>query len=329
MISMAKKLSRGHHPLCRLHQVDVPQNRLGLADWLTDRDHPLFARVMVNRLWQMMFGVGIVQTAEDFGTQGERPTHPELLDYLSREFAASDWDIKRLIKQLVLSSTYRQSSVTSPELLAEDRDNRLLARGPRYRMSAEMIRDAALATSGLLVDRVGGPSVKPYQPPGLWIEMQNRPYEPDHGEKLYRRSLYTYIKRSVPPPNMVALDATNREVCTVRRQRTSTPLAALVMLNDPTFVEAARALAGDLLQTQGLNVEDCIREGYHAYRESPSERKRTRRISASVSQATRDLQRGCGGCKIVTRSRRIFARYGFSSGRARCSDLRGKCDFKP
>ncbi|MEK6269150.1 MAG: DUF1553 domain-containing protein [Planctomycetales bacterium] len=241
---------------------DVPQNRLGLADWLTDRDHPLFARVMVNRLWQMMFGVGIVQTAEDFGTQGERPTHPELLDYLSREFAASDWDIKRLIKQLVLSSTYRQSSVTSPELLAEDRDNRLLARGPRYRMSAEMIRDAALATSGLLVDRVGGPSVKPYQPPGLWSEMQNRPYEPDHGEKLYRRSLYTYIKRSVPPPNMVALDATNREVCTVRRQRTSTPLAALVMLNDPTFVEAARALAGDLLQTQGLNVEDCIREGY-------------------------------------------------------------------
>ena len=152
--------------------------------------------------------------------------------------------------------------MTSPELLAKDRNNRLLARGPRYRMSAEMIRDAALATSGLLVDRVGGPSVKPYQPPGLWIEMQNRPYEPDHGEKLYRRSLYTYIKRSVPPPNMVALDATNREVCTMRRQRTSTPLAALVMLNDPTFVEAARALAGDLLQTQGLNVEDCIREGY-------------------------------------------------------------------
>ena len=242
--------------------TDAPKNRLGLADWLTDKNHPLFARVMVNRLWQMIFGVGIVKTAEDFGIQGERPAYPNLLDYLSRDFADSNWDIKRLLKQLVLSATYQQSSVASPELLAKDRDNRLLARGPRYRMSAEMIRDAALATSGLLVNRMGGPSVKPYQPPGLWIEMQNRPYEPDHGEKLYRRSLYTYIKRSVPPPNMVALDATNREVCTMRRQRTSTPLAALVMLNDPTFVEASRALAGDLLQTKGLNIEDCIREGY-------------------------------------------------------------------
>ena len=241
---------------------DTPLNRLGLADWLTDPDHPLFARVMVNRLWQMVFGMGIVKTAEDFGTQGERPTHPRLLDYLSREFTENQWDIKQLIKQLVLSTTYRQSSVVSPELLAKDRDNRLFARGPRYRMSAEMIRDAALATSGLLVERVGGPSVKPYQPPGLWIEMQNRPYEPDHGEKLYRRSLYTYIKRSVPPPNMVALDATNREVCTMRRQRTSTPLAALVMLNDPTFVEASRALAGNLLQTAGPDIENCIREGY-------------------------------------------------------------------
>ena len=240
----------------------APPNRLGLAAWLTDRDHPLFARVMANRLWQMIFGVGIVKTAEDFGTQGERPTHPKLLDYLAREFASRDWDIKRLVRQMVLSATYRQSSVASPELLAKDRDNRLLARGPRYRMSAEMIRDAALATSGLLVNRVGGPSVKPYQPPGLWIEMQNRPYEPDEGERLYRRSLYTYIKRSVPPPNMVALDATNREVCTMRRQRTSTPLAALVMLNDPTFVEAARALAGSLLRLEGLDVEDCIREGY-------------------------------------------------------------------
>ncbi|MEC7502198.1 MAG: DUF1553 domain-containing protein [Planctomycetota bacterium] len=240
----------------------APPNRLGLAAWLTDRDHPLFARVMANRLWQMVFGVGIVKTAEDFGTQGERPTHPKLLDYLAREFASSDWDIKRLIRQMVLSATYRQSSMASPELLTKDRDNRLLARGPRYRMSAEMIRDAALATSGLLVNRVGGPSVKPYQPPGLWIEMQNRPYEPDDGERLYRRSLYTYIKRSVPPPNMVALDATNREVCTMRRQRTSTPLAALVMLNDPTFVEAARALAGSLLRLEGLDVEDCIREGY-------------------------------------------------------------------
>ncbi|MBC19770.1 MAG: hypothetical protein CMJ74_05880 [Planctomycetaceae bacterium] len=241
---------------------DAPPNRLGLATWLTDQDHPLFGRVMANRLWQMVFGIGIVETAEDFGIQGARPTHPQLLDYLAREFASSDWNIKRLIRHLVLSATYRQSSVVSPERLAEDRDNRLLARGPRYRMSAEMIRDAALAASGLLVDRVGGPSVKPYQPSGLWIEMQNRPYEPDHGENLYRRSLYTYIKRSVPPPNMVALDATNREVCTMRRQRTSTPLAALVMLNDPTFVEAARALAGSLLKSSSLEIEDCIHQGY-------------------------------------------------------------------
>ena len=242
--------------------ADAPVNRLGLAQWLTDPGHPLFSRVMANRLWQMVFGVGIVKTAEDFGTQGERPTHPELLDYLACEFMENDWDIKQLVKQMVMSATYRQSSVTSPESLAVDRENRFLARGPRYRMSAEMIRDSALAASGLLVQRVGGPSVRPYQPPGLWIEMQNRPYEPDHGEKLYRRSLYTYVKRSVPPPNMVALDATNREVCTMRRQRTSTPLQALVMLNDPTFVEAARVLAGQLLQSNGNDIEKCLQEAF-------------------------------------------------------------------
>ena len=255
--------------------ADAPGNRLGLAQWLTDPEHPLVSRVMVNRLWQMVFGVGIVKTAEDFGTQGERPTHPELLDYLARDFVENDWDIKRLVKQLVMSATYRQSSVAPPELLAVDRENRLLTRGPRYRMSAEMIRDAALAASGLLIQRVGGPSVRPYQPPGLWIEMQNRPYEPDHGEKLYRRSLYTYIKRSVPPPNMVALDATNREVCAMRRQRTSTPLAALVLLNDPTFVEAARMLAEELLRSSGGDIGKCIEQAFsRTLSRSPSRQER-------------------------------------------------------
>jgi hypothetical protein len=242
--------------------ADAPPNRLGLAQWLTDPAHPLFSRVAVNRFWQMVFGTGIVKTAEDFGVQGDRPTHPELLDFLATEFSAGDWDTKAILKQMVMSATYRQSSKMSPELLDRDPENHLLARGPRYRLPAEMIRDSVLAVSGLLVRKIGGPSVKPYQPPGLWIEMQNRPYEQDKGDKLYRRSLYTYIKRSVPPPNMVALDAPNREICMLRRQRTSTPLMALVMLNDPTFVEASRVLAQRILLEAGPQLEDCIRLGF-------------------------------------------------------------------
>jgi hypothetical protein len=221
----------------------VKADRLGLARWLVDKTHPLTRRVVVNRYWQMLFGIGIVETTEDFGTQGEPPSHPLLLDFLATEFSDVGWDLKAMLRQMVTSSTYRQSSKMSPGLLARDPDNRLLARGPRFRLAAETIRDNALAISGLLVGTKGGPSVRPYQPPGLWKEATNRPYKQDHGEKLYRRSLYTYWRRSVPPPNMVALDATNREVCVVRRQRTNTPLAALVMMNDPAFVEAARVLA--------------------------------------------------------------------------------------
>ena len=228
----------------------APRNRLGFARWLVDPGHPLTARVAVNQLWQICFGAGLVKTADDFGTQGEFPSHPELLDWLAVEFIDSGWDVKALLRLIVTSQTYQQSSQATPELRVRDPENRLLACGPRYRLPAEMIRDNALAVSGLLIERIGGPSVKPYQPAGLWKEMRNDSYEQDHGSALYRRSLYTYRKRSVPPPSLNAFDAPDRETSCVRRQRTNTPLMALVTLNDPTFVEAARALAQRLL-TEG------------------------------------------------------------------------------
>ena len=220
-----------------------PPNRLGLARWIMKPDHPLTARVAANRMWQAVFGRGIVLTSEDFGTQGALPSHPQLLDWLATEYVRVGWDRKRMVAAIVTSSTYGQSSRISARWRERDPENRLLARGPRTRLPAEIIRDNALAVSGLLVERLGGPSVKPYQPAGLWKETSNRGYKQDHGEHLYRRSLYTYWKRSVPPPNMFAIDAPTRETCIVRRQRTNTPMMALVMLNDPTFVEAARTLA--------------------------------------------------------------------------------------
>ncbi len=222
-------------------------NRLGLARWLVDPSHPLTARVAVNRTWQTLFGRGLVATSEDLGTQGELPSHPRLLDWLAREYICGGWDTKSLLRRLVMSATYRQSSATHREGWLRDPENRLLSRGARYRLKAELIRDAALSVSGLLVERLGGPSVKPYQPGGLWKETSNRPYVQGSGASLYRRSLYTYWKRSVPPPNMFALDAPTRETCTTRRQVTNTPLMALVLMNDPTFVEAARVLASRAL----------------------------------------------------------------------------------
>ncbi len=222
-------------------------DRLGLAKWLVAEDNPLTARVTVNRVWQMLFGVGLVKTAEDFGVQGEPPSHPELLDWLAVEFRESGWDTKRLLRLLVTSRAYRQSSRLTPGLARLDPDNRLLARAPRLRLSAEMIRDQALSASGLLVERLGGPSVKPYQPGGLWEEIADTPYVRDKGLDLYRRGLYTYWKRTVAPPSAVTFDAQGREACSVLESRTNTPLQALNLLNDVTYVEASRVLAARVM----------------------------------------------------------------------------------
>ncbi len=229
-------------------------NRLGLARWMTSRSNPLLARVTVNRFWQMYFGTGLVKTTEDFGQQGEWPSHPELLDWMALEFMDSGWDVKALQKRIVMSATYRQASQATPELTQLDPENRLLARGPRVRLPAEMIRDQALAAASLLVDKVGGPSVKPYQPAGLWkeITMQDGDYEPGSGEDLYRRSLYTFWRRTVAPPMMLNFDSAMRESCTVRENKTNTPLQALNLMNDVTFLEAARNL-GALMLKEGLN----------------------------------------------------------------------------
>ncbi len=242
---------------------DLPRNRLGFAQWLLRPENPLTARVTVNRFWQELFGNGIVKTSEDFGTTGELPSHPELLDWLAIEFRENGWDIKRFFKLLVTSATYRQSAQVTPEKLEKDPDNRLLSRGPRYRLDAEIIRDYALAASGLLVRKLGGPSVKPYQPEGVWeavamIGSNTRDYRRDDGDKLYRRSLYTFWKRAAPPASMDIFNAPSREVCTVRRERTNTPLQALVTLNDPQFVEAARWLAQTTLKSGGDKDETRI-----------------------------------------------------------------------
>jgi mono/diheme cytochrome c family protein len=233
---------------------DLPRNRLGFAKWLLQPQHPLTSRVTVNRFWQEVFGTGIVRTSGDFGIAGELPSHPELLDWLAVDFRDTGWDVKRFFKLLVMSATYRQAAVTTPEKLEKDRDNRLLSRGPRFRMDAEMVRDYALAASGLLVPKLGGPSVKPYQPPGVWeavamIGSNTRDYKQDKGENLYRRSMYTFWKRSAPPASMEIFNAPSRETCAVRRERTNTPLQALVTLNDVQFVEAARALAQSALKS--------------------------------------------------------------------------------
>lgn len=227
---------------------DYPRNRVGLAQWLFHSDHPLTARVTVNRYWQLCFGRGLVETTEDFGSQGSTPTHPDLLDWLAVTFMESGWDVKELLRTMVTSAAYRRSSMTSETMRTEDPSNQFLARSPGYRLSAEQIRDLALSASGLLVQQVGGESVKPYQPEGLWIDKGSFSpkllrYVPDEKDKLYRRSLYTFIRRTSPPPYMSTFDAPNRDVCTVRRETTNTPLQALVLMNDPQFFEAARMLA--------------------------------------------------------------------------------------
>jgi mono/diheme cytochrome c family protein len=242
---------------------DQPNNRIGFANWLLRPEHPLTARVTVNRFWQELFGNGIVKTSGDFGVAGELPSHQELLDWLAIEFRENGWDIKKFFKMLVMSATYRQSAVITPEKLEKDGQNRLLSRGPRFRMDAEMVRDYALASSGLLVRKLGGPSVKPYQPDGVWeavamIGSNTRDYRRDTGENLYRRSMYTFWKRAAPPASMDILNAPNRETCAVRRERTNTPLQALLTLNDPQFVEAARHLAQITLRDGGDKFESRV-----------------------------------------------------------------------
>ena len=250
----------------------VPNNRLGLARWLVDRSNPLTARVAVNRLWQMLFGTGLVKTVDDFGAQGEWPSHPELLDWLAVEFMSFPenpksetrnpktraWDVKSLLRLMVTSATYRQSSRSTPALQQRDPDNRLLARGPRMRLSAEMVRDQALFAGGLLCEKQGGPSVKPYQPAGLWKELADTEYVQDTGENLYRRTMYTFFKRTVAPPAMMTFDAAGRETCVVRETRTNTPLQALTLMNDATFVEAARGLAQRVMANGGQKPEDRL-----------------------------------------------------------------------
>jgi hypothetical protein len=239
-------------------------NRLTLARWLVDPSHPLTSRVTVNRFWQMYFGHGIVKTVEDFGAQGEPPVHPELLDWLATEFVRTGWEVKAIQRLIVTSATYRQSSHVTTELREKDPENRLLARGPRHRLPAETIRDNALAVSGLLNDKIGGPSVLPYQPPGLWEEMafgdgfSMQEYVQSHGKDLYRRSMYTLWKRTVPPAAMATFDAPDREKCVARRAVTNTPLQALVTLNDPTYVEAARAMAQRTLLEGGRDAQGRI-----------------------------------------------------------------------
>jgi hypothetical protein len=238
-------------------------NRLDLANWLTDRANPLTARVAVNRFWQSYFGMGIVKTVDDFGSQGEWPSNPELLDWLAVEFMESGWDVKAIQKLIVTSAAYRQSSAVTPEMLAKDPDNRLIARGPRLRLGPEAIRDQALAVSGFLVEKIGGPSVKPYQPAGLWQELAGgKGYEQSKGEGLYRRSLYTWWKRTSPPPYMMNFDSPNREQCAVFENRTNSPLQALDLMNDVTFLEASRKFAERIMAEGGATPETRIDYGY-------------------------------------------------------------------
>jgi hypothetical protein len=248
-----------------LHKMPdrAPTNRLGLAQWIVSPENPLTARVIVNRFWAELFGVGLVKTAEDFGTMGDPPANQALLDWLAVEFIESGWDVKHLFELMVTSAAYRQSAETTPEKLEKDPQNRLLSRGPRFRMDAEMVRDYALAASGLLVSKIGGPSVRPYQPDGVWeaVAMQEsntRKYKRDTGESLYRRSLYTFWKRAAPPASMDIFNAPSRETCTVRRERTNTPLQALATLNDPQFIEAARHLAQEALKRDGKDLAPAL-----------------------------------------------------------------------
>jgi hypothetical protein len=280
---------------------DQPHNRLGLAHWLVDPTNPLPARVTVNRYWQQVFGTGLVKSSEDFGSQGESPSHPELLDWLAGEFIRSGWNVKQLMKLMVTSATYRQHSRLTAKLQEKDPENRLLARAPRYRWPAEIIRDQALATSGLLVEKQGGPSVKPYHPAGLYEQVTAGTgyitYVPGKGDDLRRRSLYTYWKRSVPNPGMLLFDAPFREACTLRRPRTSTPLQALNLMNDPTYVEAARFLAQRMIREGGATPEFRLTYGFRQLLARPPQAAELKVLRAAFDRSWADFQKDTAAAK--------------------------------
>ena len=269
----------------------LPKNRMGLAQWLFDPNNALVPRVAINRYWQMIFGKGLVKTSEDFGNQGERPSHPDLLDWLASDFREHQWDVKYAIKQMVMSYTYRQTSQCPEELRKLDPENKFLARSPSYRWPAEMIRDNALKASGLLVQKTGGPSVKPYQPKGLWKEViqasaKLRSYKQDSAQGLYRRSLYTFSRRFAPNPFMINFDGTPREICTIRRNVTSTPLQALTLLNDPQFVEASRVLSEKVQQEYPDSLDQQLQM---AFRRSTGLKPTNEQLNVLKSQYEQSL----------------------------------------
>ncbi len=295
------------HPL---NTTEATPSRMDLANWLVDPVNPLTARVAVNRFWQQLFGVGLVKTSEDFGAQGEWPSHPELLDYLAVRFVQSGWDVRALMREMVMSQTYRQSSYATPEDYRRDPENRLLARGSRFRMDSEMIRDSILVTSGLLNPKMYGPSVKPPQPQGLWKSVSlpssyPNEFKPDTGNSIYRRSIYTYWKRGMPPPQMTIFNAPTREECIARRERTNTPLQALIMLNESEYLKAARQLATNVLAEKGLDDGqrvDVIYETITACELSPSNRdsliKLLADLRASYGKATDLAADLCGETEL-------------------------------
>lgn len=281
--------------------ADLPRNRLGLAKWLVSRENPLTARVIVNRFWQHFFGTGLVRTSEDFGSQGEPPSHPELLDWLAVTFQESGWDMKKLVKLIVTSEAYQQSSRHSSD--QSDLSNQWLSRGPRHRLSAEVIRDQALAASGLLVAKIGGPSVKPYHPPGLYeqvVAQRDNPkstYQQGSGDDLHRRSLYTYWKRSVPHPGMLLFDAPFRETCALRRSRSNTPLQALNLMNDPTYVEAARFLAQRMIKEGGTSIESRLTHGFHLLLGRKPSPQELQVLAAAVERSIKDFTKDAEAAK--------------------------------
>ena len=281
--------------------ADLPRNRFGLAKWLVSRENPLTARVIVNRFWQHFFGTGLVRTSEDFGSQGEPPSHPELLDWLAVTFQESGWDVKKLVKLIVTSETYQQSSRHS--LDQSDLSNQWLSRGPRHRLSAEVIRDQALAASGLLVEKIGGPSVKPYHPPGLYeqvVAQRDNPkatYQQGSGDDLHRRSLYTYWKRSVPHPGMLLFDAPFRETCALRRSRSNTPLQALNLMNDPTYVEAARFLAERMIKEGGTSIESRLTHGFRLLLGRKPSPQELQVLNAAVERSIKDFTKDAEAAK--------------------------------